>query len=169
MRYLRRLSQRPELLVDQFGAQLADPMDAVLGWNGTVDEQGFLIPVPFVGEVRQIWATSLNIGGGLTSRFVPAHPPGESATFSFNFDPVVPPGVGVDWGTLDIMTNAVPPVDASSDWVIGENGVVARGRALYVRLQGGVAGTDYQLTFTAHDTEGNIWPRTGLCLCSQTS
>lgn len=169
MHALRTLSRRPELLVDQYGVQLCDPMEAVIGWTGPVDEQGNLIPIQFVGEVRSIWATSLNIGGGLTSRYVPAHPPGETAVFGMVFDPVVPPGVGLAWGTLDIMTNTVPPVEAFGDWTMSDYGVIVRGRALYAKLSGGVAGTDYQLTFTARDTEGNIWPRTGLCLCSQTS
>jgi hypothetical protein len=169
MSYLRRLSARPELLVDQYGVLLRDPLANVIGWNGNVDEQGKLIPVPFVGEVREIWATLLNVGGGLTSRYVPAHPPGESATFGMVFDTVIPAGVGVQWGTVEIATNTVPPVDASADWTVGENGVSVRGRALYARLSGGVAGTDYQITWTAWDTEGNIWPRTGLVLCSNTS
>jgi hypothetical protein len=44
-----------------------------------------------------------------------------------------------------------------------------RGRALYAMLAGGVAGTDYQLKFTAVDTAGNTWPRTALVLCADTS
>jgi hypothetical protein len=169
MRSLRNLTPRPELLVDNYGVIVCDPLSAVIGWSGPVDTQGNLVPVPFVGEVREIWASSLNIGGGLTARFFPAHPPGESCVFGIGFDTVVPAGVGLAWGTLAITTNAVPPVDASADWTVAEAGVVVRGRGIYARLTGGVAGTDYQLTFTAYDNEGNLWPRTGLCLCSQTS
>jgi hypothetical protein len=46
---------------------------------------------------------------------------------------------------------------------------MVRGRALYAMLAGGVAGTDYQLKWTALDTAGRTWPRTALVLCADTS
>ncbi|HEX8827423.1 MAG TPA: hypothetical protein VF778_04855, partial [Xanthobacteraceae bacterium] len=69
-------------------------------------------------------------------------------------------------GALAILTNVVPPV-ASSDFTVGT--VTIRGRVLYASLSGGVDGTDYQLRWTATDTDGNVFTRTGLVLCAETS
>ena len=103
----------------------------------------------------------------LSRRFNPEHPPGESCTFGIDFSFIVPVGVGLASGTLAIQTNTAAPVDASADWTIGP--VIVRGRALYALLSGGVSGTDYQLRFVATDTTGNVWPRTALVLCADTS
>jgi hypothetical protein len=156
MKPLRGLSARPELLVDHHGVRIAEPFSrSVIGLPG---------PWP---DARVVWATPTNIGGGLSRRYVPAHPPGETATFAMSFDDVVAAGVGLTSGTLTIRTNVVPPVDVTASWTVGA--VTVRGRALYATVKGGVAGTDYQFTWTANDTDGNIWPRTGLCLCATTS
>ena len=85
--------------------------------------------------------------------------------------------------------SVVPPIEAMGDWLVttGDQvpqyniwdhnnpprrlvavGVV-RDRALYIGLQGGIDGTDYQLRFTVNDTAGNTWSRTALILCAQTS
>jgi hypothetical protein len=103
----------------------------------------------------------------LSRRYTPEHPPGESCLFGMDFSFVLPPGIGIAGGNLDIMTNTNPPTPAKTDWVIGT--VQSRGRALYCQLSGGVEGTDYQLRWTAQDTQGNLWPRVGLVLCAQTS
>ena len=103
----------------------------------------------------------------LSRRFNPEHPPGESCKFGIDFSFIIPVGVSIESGTLAILTNTAAPSDASADWTIGP--VVVRGRALYAMLAGGVAGTDYQLKFTAVDTAGNTWPRTALVLCADTS
>ena len=103
----------------------------------------------------------------LSRRFNPEHPPGESCKFGVDFSFVIPPGIGIESGSLSILTNTATPVDASDQWTIGP--VMVRGRALYAMLAGGVAGTDYQLKFTALDTAGNTWPRTALVLCAETS
>ena len=103
----------------------------------------------------------------LSRRFNPEHPPGESCSFGIDFSFIVPPGVGLSSGSLAIFTNTAAPVPADADWQKGA--VNVRGRALYAMLSGGVAGTDYQLKFTAVDTAGNTWPRTALILCADTS
>ena len=103
----------------------------------------------------------------LSRRFTPEHPPGENCSFGIDFSFVVPPGVGLSSGALSIFTNTAAPVPADGDWIKGP--VNVRGRALYAMLSGGVAGTDYQLKFTAVDTAGNTWPRTALILCADTS
>lgn len=158
MRPLRTLSPRIETLVDHHGFMVIDPTDrTVLG-----------VPAPdgFNSE-RLVYALPTNITGGLSRRYQPPKDPDEVAVFGINFDAVVPLGLGILSGTLSIQTNAVPPADASSDWSIGA--VTVRGRALYATLGGGVAGTDYQLVWTATDSDQNIWPRTGLVLCAATS
>jgi hypothetical protein len=103
----------------------------------------------------------------LSRRFNPEHPPGETCSFGIDFSFIIPPGVAIADGALQILTNTASPADASGDWTIGP--VMVRGRAIYATLSGGVAGTDYQLKFTAVDTAGNTWPRTALVLCADTS
>lgn len=103
----------------------------------------------------------------LSRRYSPEHPPGESCAFGLDFSPIIPVGVGLSSGALAIFTNTAAPVDASADWTIGA--VTVQGRALYAVLSGGVAGTDYKLLWTATDTMGNIWPRSCLVLCAETS
>ena len=103
----------------------------------------------------------------VTRRYQPEHPPGEQCYFGMDFSNIIPPGVGVASGTLAISYNSNPPTDASADWIAGPVGV--RGRAIYANLTGGALGTDYQLHWVAYDTQGNVWPRVGLILCSYTS
>ena len=103
----------------------------------------------------------------LSRRYTPEHPPGESCLFGMDYSFVLPPGIGISSGTLEIWKNTNPAVAAPSDFTV--EGVQNRGRALYCRVSGGVEGTDYQLRWSATDTEGNVWPRTALVLCAQTS
>lgn len=103
----------------------------------------------------------------LSRRYTPEHPPGESCSFGLDFSPIVPVGVGLAGGTVAILTNVATPADASADWQIGP--VEVRGRALYAMLSGGVSGVDYQILWTAVDSQGNKWPRTTLVLCGATS
>lgn len=103
----------------------------------------------------------------LSRRYNPEHPPGENCSFGIDLSFIVPPGVGLASGTLAIFKNDAVQTPATADWTIGP--VSVRGRALYAMLTGGVAGTDYQLKWTAIDTAGNTWPRTTLVLCADTS
>ena len=103
----------------------------------------------------------------ISRRYSPEWAPGEKAIIGFDFSPIVPPGVGISAGSLALKTNTVPPADASADWTPGT--VSWRDRTLYATLQGGVAGKDYLLVWTATDTDGNIWPRTAAMLCAPTS
>lgn len=103
----------------------------------------------------------------LSRRYTPEHPPGESALFGLDYSFILPPGIGVASGTVSIFTNNAVPQDVSASWTIGP--VQVQGRSIYARLVGGVEGTDYQIRWVATDTDGNIWPRTTLCLCAQTS
>ena len=103
----------------------------------------------------------------ITRRYTPEHPPGENCSFGIDYSFVIPVGAGIESGTLNIFRNDAVQTPASGDWTIGA--VTVRGRALYAMLTGGVAGTDYQLKWTAVDSQGNTWPRTTLVLCADTS
>jgi hypothetical protein len=102
----------------------------------------------------------------LSRRYSPEFCPGESCLIGMDFSYVIPPGVGIQTGTLSVFTNVATPV-ASTDFTVGQ--VTVRGRVLYASLSGGVDGKDYQLRWSATDTSGNVFPRTGLLLCAQTS
>ena len=119
-----------------------------------------------LGEYRYTRALPIDGPAGLTVRYTPK-PQTEKSTFVMDFSPLIPHGVGIEDGDLDIFTNTVPPAQ-TNDWHI-EQGVEVRGRRLWATLSGGKTGTDYQLRWTAYDTEGNVWPRTALCLCTDTS
>lgn len=102
----------------------------------------------------------------LSRRYTPEWAPGEKSGIGLDYSFVIPPGVGIAAGALAVFTNAASP-SPSSDFTIGP--VTVDGRTIYAGLSGGVAGTDYQLRWTATDSDGNIWPRTALLLCAQTS
>ena len=102
----------------------------------------------------------------ISDRYSPPHPPGESVSFALDYAPILPPGVALVAGSLEIVVNT-NPVQAQSDWTQGP--VVPIGRRLYCDLEGGVAGTDYQLRWTGVDNLGNTWPRTCFVLCAETS
>lgn len=103
----------------------------------------------------------------LSRRYSPEHPPGEHCNFGLDYSYVIPPGVGITSATLDIFNNITTPTAADSDWTKGP--VAVSGRTVYANLTGGLDGHDYQLRWTATDTDGNIWPRTTLVLCANTS
>lgn len=102
----------------------------------------------------------------INNRFTPSHPAGQSITYGLDFANILPQGVTLDGVQIGLYTNTVPPAP-SSDMQQGEVAVV--GRRAYTELSGGVAGTDYQVLFTATDNLGNTWPRTVLLLCAATS
>ena len=85
----------------------------------------------------------------ISRRYSPEHPPGESCSFGLDYSFVIPVGVGISSGALSIFTNAANHVAADSDWTKGA--VSVQGRAIYANLSGGVAGTDYQLRWSATD------------------
>jgi hypothetical protein len=102
----------------------------------------------------------------LSRRYSPEHAPGDSYLYGLDFSYLIPPGVGIKTGALKVFTNTVAPV-STTDFTVGA--IAIRGRTVYARLTGGIDGTDYQLRFTANDTSGNIWNRTALLLCAETS
>lgn len=150
------LSPRASVIVDQWGFTLTDPTDGSrLGHD----------PIPPAAKI--IYALQTNTQSGVTRRYLPAHPPGESCLFACDFSSVIPHGLGIATGTLSIFQNVVPPKAASTDFTVGAVTVI--GRALYANLSGGQDATDYILQWQAVDTSGAIWPRSGLLLVTRTS
>ena len=104
----------------------------------------------------------------LSRRYTPEIVPGESCQIGMDFSFVIPPGVGINNGSVTIFTNTASPA-ISSDLTMGE--VTITGRTLYAPITATAAalGKDYQLRWIAYDSQGNIWPRTALLLCAQSS
>ena len=102
----------------------------------------------------------------LSRRYTPEFVPGESCTIGLDYSRIIPPGVGISSGTLTIYTNTATPAP-TPDLAVGA--VTIRGRTVYAGISGGVEGRDYQLRWLVVDTAGNVWPRTCLMLCAQTS
>lgn len=104
----------------------------------------------------------------LSRRYTPEIAPGEVCNIGMDFSFVIPPGVGISSGSVTLFTNTAAPAQ-SSDMTFGT--VTARGRVLYAQITALAAalGKDYQLRWVATDSQGNVWPRTGLLLCAQTS
>ena len=102
----------------------------------------------------------------VSRRYTPEHGPGESCVYGYDFSFIVPRGVGLLSGVLKIFTNTADP-QPSTDLGVGP--VQVEGRTVYATVGGGAEGTDYQLRWSVTDTDGNVWPRTALVLCAQTS
>lgn len=102
----------------------------------------------------------------LSRRYSPELAPGEVSVFGMDFSSVIPPGVGIAAGSLTI--SAYSP---SGGQGVSAGAVSVRDRTLYatVTAQQSADGIDWKLLWTATDTQGNTWPRTGLVLCSETS
>ncbi|HEY2530310.1 MAG TPA: hypothetical protein VGJ20_20630 [Xanthobacteraceae bacterium] len=155
MKPLRSLSLRAEVVVDQYGFLLTDADRNVIGVQ----------PIPALAKLTYALAT--NTQSGLTRRYVPSHPEGETKTFGIDFSAAIALGLGIASGTLTIFTNVVPPVDVTAQWIIDPVQII--GRALYATVSGGVDGTDYRFVWEATDTNGLTYVRTVLCLCAATA
>jgi hypothetical protein len=111
----------------------------------------------------------------LSRRYSPEWSPGEAASIGIDMSNIIPPGVGITAATLQILTNTAAPQDASGDWTGAAGGAPGIftaqivGRAVYATMRGGVLSRDYQFIWTVDDTDGNLWVRTALLLCAQTS
>lgn len=103
----------------------------------------------------------------LSRRYTPEKPPDEICRFGMDYGFLIPPGVGIASGSVSVWTNTPGDVQPSSDWVVGP--VDWEGRTVFATFTGGIEGTDYQIRWVVTDTHGNVWPRTGLILCAQTS
>lgn len=102
----------------------------------------------------------------INDRYEPSHPAGQVIAYGMDFSAILPPGVGIDQGTVLIQYNTVPPTSAFD---LSATGLPVAGRRLYATISGGTAGRDYRLQWQATDSLGNIWFRTALLLCAATS
>jgi hypothetical protein len=80
---------------------------------------------------------------------------------------VLAPGACIVSASLDMFTNLASLPSAGADFTIGD--VLIEGTIAYARVAGGVPGTDYQFRWKFTDSDGNVFQRTFLGLCSQTS
>lgn len=144
-----------DLLVDPFGVPLFSPPVPSASQAAAAVGMREVVPLP----TRLVWAA-------LARRYEPSHPPGEVCLFGMDFSFLLPMGVGIGFAQLNIFNNTFLSPDVSADWVIGP--VTVSGRRVWTLLQGGVAGSDYELRFSITTTDGDIFPRSGLVLCSQT-
>jgi hypothetical protein len=95
----------------------------------------------------------------VSRRYSPEWAPGDSSMVGMDFSALIPPGAGIAGGSLAVAPNP--------DFVVGP--ATIDGRTVYAPLTGGVSGTDYSLTWTVTDTDGNTWNRTAKMLCAPTS
>jgi len=145
----------PQLLVDHDGFRVGDAQGGTIGVPGPLSRR------------RVVWAQLTDeAGGSPTRRYVPAWAANESDPVGLNMAMILVPGVGISSGSLTIWTNTAVPAQ-STDFVIGTP--VIEGRVVYASLSGGVQGRDYQLRWVITDTQGNVWPRVALLLCSMPS
>ena len=102
----------------------------------------------------------------LSQRYQPPQPPGQGVVYALDFSPLLPPGVGVTTPSVQIQTNTNPPGIATG---VTTSGGGYRGRIVWITIQNMQAGTDYLISWTVQDTEGNQWVRTITLLCALTS
>jgi hypothetical protein len=100
------------------------------------------------------------------SRRYPEKPPLEQVALAIDLSPILPPGVGLVYATIDPYTNTNPALLAT-DMSLTEPSV--RGRYAEAWATGGTAGADYQIRWHLTDSQGNVWTRTALLLCAETS
>ena len=102
----------------------------------------------------------------ISQRYTPNHAPGDSASYGIDMSMVLPYGVAIAQVGVAFWTNATPPQPGSG---ITGTGGGTNGKQAWLTVNGGTAGVDYQLRWSVTDSLGNIWTRTGLLLCAQTS
>src|SRR5262245_55922299 len=105
----------------------------------------------------------------ISRRYRPEISAADINVFGYDFSPIIPPGVGLVEGSLQFNYNTNPPTAAAGELTAGP--VSWYDRTLYatVTAQPNAFGKDFQLVWTAFDSQGNVWHRTGLVLCAFTS
>ena len=84
-----------------------------------------------------------------------------------DFSFILPPGTAITSVSINIFRNIQPPVAADADWTVSTPFILDR--AVYCMLSGGVEGNDYQIRWHITDSQNNVWNRTAMVLCAQTS
>lgn len=104
----------------------------------------------------------------INNRFEPSHPAGESIQYGLDFSPILPPGVTITTGAINVQYNTVPPTP-TFDLSVTPLTPNPNTRRMYATVTGGTMGRDYRIAWTAQDSLGNTWIRTTLLLCAATS
>jgi hypothetical protein len=147
------------LLADHHGYRLGDPAGNLIApYNGAA-----------VFVHRLLFARRTN-RMPISRRYTPELAPGETSVFGMSFEYVIPKGIGIVSGSLEIY-NVADGVAAGPADAVTAGAVSVQGRLLYATVTAtqGADGIDYGLIWFARDTDGNIWPRTGVVLCAYTS
>lgn len=104
----------------------------------------------------------------INNRYSPSHPAGEQITYGLDFSPILPAGVTIAGGAINVQYNTVPPTTAL-DLTVAPLTPAPNTRRMYAKVSGGTSGSDYRLNWTAQDSLGNTWIRSTLLLCAPTS
>lgn len=102
----------------------------------------------------------------LSRRYHPEWPPGESSQIGIDMSGVLPPGTRLEAASLELFVNR-NPVEPTTDWALDDP--TWSGRQAWCRITGGASGVDYQCQWILTDSRNNVWVRTTLLLCAQTS
>lgn len=107
----------------------------------------------------------------LTRRYTPEIHPGESCVIGMSYEYVIPPGVGIATGEVFAFFNQQTQAGAVPSSILFLGPVSIRGRILACDIiaQPEANALDFQIQWIATDTNGDVWPRTALLLCSVTS
>jgi hypothetical protein len=156
MTYPRALSARPWLIVDQRNRKIQDPVTGdYLGLPGPWDRRRMMLSLE----------TDRANGGYL--RYSPSIPVNEAYEIWMDFSQVIPRHVGIATAWVGAWTNTVTP-QTTTDFVFGTVEIVD-GRQVRASITGGKDSDDYQIRWTVTDTRGNVFVRTALLLCSNTT
>ena len=106
----------------------------------------------------------------LSRRYTPELNPSESCLIGMSYEYIIPPGVGIKSGFVAALFNQVVSGAVPSD-ILTFGPIQIRGRVLYAQITATAFTNafDFQIEWIAYDTQGNVWPRVGLLLCSPTS
>jgi hypothetical protein len=107
----------------------------------------------------------------LSRRYTPEIHPSESSVIGMSFEYIIPPGVGIASASVFVLYNQVSSPGPAADTLILLGKVQIRGRVLYAPITATpeAEALDFQIQWNANDTQGNVWWRTALLLCSVTS
>ena len=104
----------------------------------------------------------------INNRFDPSHPVGEQIVYGLDFSPILPAGVTIASGAINVLYNTVPPTP-TFDLSVTPLTPTPNTRAMYAQVSGGTSGRDYRINWSAIDSLGNTWVRSTLLLCVATS
>jgi hypothetical protein len=115
----------------------------------------------------------------VSRRYHPEWSPGDQGSIGMDFSALIPPGVGITFGALFILTTT--DADASTDFTaanyvpavgvdVGYFKTAIADRIVYVPdLKGGIEPKDYQFQWEVTTSAGDLISRAVMLLCADTS